>query len=971
MGIFSTTKKKYAADASASLLTGVGAGRRNYIKEVLMDGINSNSATLGKYITDRLCYTGPHIDLLVYNNRVESDALYRSIVGEMYSNLKLTELVPSTTVTPLSIVQTQTGDLAIDTIIEEEIGYLDFEWRVKELVATNHNWHFSTDNWAVDLVETGETYIDTLDVIIQLFDDPEYSNWTDDEKRDYEEANGASSYHTYTISTEDVPDKYLVVYGKPSAASESTTTVDTPIRSYVPTDLDTPVDYGLDSDNTVTSSLDLNKNTKVYKEVEVSAGVYEWQLQTSTDEVDSTLTDVLTGNIVFKSTDDSSLFLPEYYTRTHTFTWETTETITESLYTQVEPGEYPPDWVEGDPEPADVTVNYRDIETLDVFHQYTTVSDDTTIVDNSVLVDKGVYIGDKSVTSGLYNEVTVTNKLYSILPIRANGTWVNQLTGSNYNYLQETSSRLLKKVIGSTLDDFTDSLIDAMDEVKKIPHAAINFAVPINTTDERAQRYLFEFFDEFSVDSSDYIAALDIYNQEMVGVKELVNRLVPNKTNFIVTFTDPVTNITYNSVSDIPLPTAPKLPTTTKLNIINSSSTFKLNRTLSWQAVKRTGAGNYDPEMRYAEVSVEMLAVNDYKLPKVDLNWNTGSASITYKNPHEKVLRLVKQYNGYHEVIDIMYMTMVSRQFRGKTVTQTLTDAFKEAEGSVILAPPLISTLFKRLDAQTRAQTASAAVMITFGIEYSYKVKTGWGNIVSGVTSMFKNSIKLITLQGGWKGVGDTLVNLTEDTALILGGALQVIDAVLVDVLTNVFGMSKGTASFWSGVIQVIAMIVITVYTGGGASAFFAGAMTAGQIALVIATISIEVLNRIVDELYKRKMDALERDAESAKNAYDKNMDRLAELEEELGLELADYDLTRMFTLDQAESTSIPSLLPTDGMMIFPESDNFLAEMETDMRTSRALEKLAVFGYVELSRNMFKDTTTNLVEHYNNPEAQV
>lgn len=933
--------------SATALLGGTKNERELYVKEVLMDGISSNASDMGKFLTDRLTGTGPHIPYLRLAALSKGpESRFGKTTGLINAGLQIINTRQGFNLAALIVEAT--GD-AVGSTGTYSVGPEDIYWVVAKYVTLNYPEHATHDLWTFYVADNpeeeiyGEPIAGKTPIALKLIDLPEIAA-----DGSFAEEPDLTLFTEFLIYVDNLaPNEYFYteynIVGDEKLSTilkdnDGTITEDMPSLSH------NGEDYLLTSEGIAPVTFEEIKTVEHYKKVVVMVN----DVPTDTWELESTETFVeeITGSegtnhyelrvhLDLIHSDEHKAKVIKYYEKTEEVTEEEPDSETRIVTTQ-----------------ETYTAKYHTY--VDIYKYYLP----------SYEIPQILIIPFSEVSHHFELETEVT-KVMPIIPLRREKAWIYE-THSKDNLVRRHIDFCTKKLLNQSLVDFSKELNQGFvdgDNLNKIDYVNIFFGVPLNIEDQHADTYLFEFFKATSQPQEvldRFKSRLEAYNANAVEMEKVLQRLVPTYIGSggfrRPAFRDPVTGQTYSAKN---LPTSgefPVLETKTSITLNNSNPTYKFKRRIEWLSFSEVIDGT--PPIRNR---LRTLKSNTHStLVRKFVNFGKSAGDVQVKTipavPDQFTLTRAISANQY-EVITVIGLTTTTYEKWDKTTTEGSSGSFSDEldEGECVNVIPVVPRILRRCPAAVRAQVGYCGTTLILSVAYTWKKKTGFGRFVSSVGKVFKSLVKatfaMATLNvknfanHSWYALENTAMAFAE----IVGIAMKAVEGLLVSL-----GVDASHASFIVKAVIVVVSIILAIPTGGASLSW----------PTLIASIAISVAAEVSSQIIASKMRKLERDRERFKEDYEKLVSQLNSEEDALTTALKSYDFSKFFDIGHS-ALSVGS----DPILEMEDLGSTIGAMNSGPWVNWSTEKAINFKKYEMDKMKMKAIDINLVDQNNNQAA--
>lgn len=373
----------------------------------------------------------------------------------------------------------------------------------------------------------------------------------------------------------------------------------------------------------------------------------------------------------------------------------------------------------------------------------------------------------------------------------------NNMGSSSLNGLYDMNRKMFRKMTGksSSYNDLI-SLMKTNKDVDKINYAYVIHGASLNSPENAAQRYIYEFFKEtskhspnLSVEYSNYKIEWDVAQQSRDNWQAWYN--AQSDVNHPL-FGEPEPGI-------LPFPAPPTLSVR-----LRSKGALNLDYTVSWNSIDHgSGTGKAKPGMKKGDVRYELGPVTAYK--------RLGKSS-TEDNIFSRILGgLIRAVTYYYQVtvdtwesITIHGISSANVIHKGYGIYLTGEDALKDKEESGLIIP-INDAIFRSMGLVQSTQFATANTYLM--LNYYKEVKTKWYQsaffqfilvvAVIAIAAYFAPAL-IAGLAAGLGGAVAGAIGLSGIAATVFAVAVNAIAAMIVTrIITpaaiKVFGGEIGT----------------------------------------------------------------------------------------------------------------------------------------------------------------------------------
>ena len=275
----------------------------------------------------------------------------------------------------------------------------------------------------------------------------------------------------------------------------------------------------------------------------------------------------------------------------------------------------------------------------------------------------------------------------------------------NFPEIYSLGKTAVKKSMSGKFDELVDNLAKNK-SLKDIDYAYVVFGASLNTKENAAQSYLWDFFK--GVADNQIPSDIGSYQDRMADYTQKVE----------------IWKAWINGGSVGPEPTRPNLPSTQNSSIrvsAKGSAAINYDIMIKWAAMASTsGSALKKPEAKKGDVWWEVDTDIDYEL----VLYNPGES---YGNNNLKKLEQVTLYkqitDNSWEAITIWDMVHMNWVYKGKSVEITAKEAIQDTEESGFIVP-IHSEIYKKMSLITATQMGTACCYLVLN---SYKVvKQKW-----------------------------------------------------------------------------------------------------------------------------------------------------------------------------------------------------------------------------------------------------
>lgn len=455
---------------------------------------------------------------------------------------------------------------------------------------------------------------------------------------------------------------------------------------------------------------------------------------------------------------------------------------------------------------------------------------------NKAWGDEDIFIyrrgSGNSELDSVFQGTTSAGEFFPSIPLRIDNKFV---TEENFPIIYPWVNKAIRKSTNTTITDLIEQIGDNP-SIGDIDYAYVVFGVSLNTSENTAKRYLYEFFKSIGLNGgtsaldnywTEYEAAMDSWSKWNVWYDN------SRKPGGSVT-TEPVRK---------PLPVLP-------VTSINIKSSQNYDMTINFSGMTETVySGVYKPGAK----------INDITISQGDSKWiyaysSSGDSSAVggwgkFISGQVNQIDITWQYaqNSYRK-LTISNLTHKNNIYGGKSVDITALDALKDPEESGFIIP-LHEGILRSLPIPVVTQMSTASTYLVFNCYQVVKQK--WYQ-----TGLFKVVLVIITIviavysgytdptAGGLLGsnaaVG-TSIGFTGTAAIVAGAIANAVVAMVVVQMVSrgaraVFGDKVG--SVVGAIASLVAINVGTSMAGGqGIAASFGNMMSAKNIMLMASSI--------------------------------------------------------------------------------------------------------------------------------------
>lgn len=405
----------------------------------------------------------------------------------------------------------------------------------------------------------------------------------------------------------------------------------------------------------------------------------------------------------------------------------------------------------------------------------------------------------------LVDNVGDFGKFFPIIPIRINNAFLDEIPGME-TVLEQSKKAFKKATRGTKYDKIRDQIAEH-ENLADMDYVYTIFGITLNTLDNSARRYLFEFFRILQGNQSGGASSGDDFLAGMAAFQAEYSAWVAWKND---------NSIGAAITPEPPIPIKPALPTNfIKISTVNLNYDIRIQ----WNFIlDNEGIGLGKPGAKKGDYWLEhrgYTMVTDFTY--------TGDGDVTPTTTiGYDTTRIYFQYeDNKYKYLDIMGLEHHNYIYPGKFVAIGALEALSDGEESAFIVPLHYNTFrASRLLDATQAGTVCVWLMIN-----SYKVtkQKWWQNGFFQIIIVVVVAILSVVLTGG-AGIGllgahlavGTALGLTGMTAAIAGAIANAFAAMILTTL-----ITKLTENW--GVLGSIIATVLSFIVTGAMSSFTSG----------------------------------------------------------------------------------------------------------------------------------------------------
>lgn len=433
--------------------------------------------------------------------------------------------------------------------------------------------------------------------------------------------------------------------------------------------------------------------------------------------------------------------------------------------------------------------------------------------------------GGNAVLDAMFIPPQSAGTFFPFIPLRIDNRFVNELWPDTIYPKAKTA---LRRAIGTRLDKLLLKVANN-DSIGDLDYAYVVFGASLNTRDNAAKRYIYEFFQEHMLGQGDTGSLYDSFKQQWAAARALAAAWGAWKSaqSAVGEGDGPERPPGYGE-PEPPQPTYPVLPTYQVGVTSNSNIIMNYSMILAWtHVVEYSGSGKKKADAKQGDLWFEIVGQETFNLL---LYTSGGDAEIgqmaDYPGFTVQQVRLHWQETANSwRTLDLYGLTHINNVYQGLTVEITAFEALTDPEESGFIIP-LHEDIFKAMPMVVGTQMATTCAHIVFNCYQVVKKKwyqTGAFKVFLVIVIII---ISVFTGGAGAGSAGLLGTNVAVGTALgfvgvaaIVAGAIAnaVAAMILMQVLqvasTAIFGEKLGIIV--AVIASVVAMNVGSAYASG------------------------------------------------------------------------------------------------------------------------------------------------------------
>lgn len=469
---------------------------------------------------------------------------------------------------------------------------------------------------------------------------------------------------------------------------------------------------------------------------------------------------------------------------------------------------------------------------------------------------------------------TETGQYYPIMPVK----YGSFISNSAHSHVYNLNKAGYKKLTGKK--KAYDEMLTAIRKnsgIGDVNYIYNMFGASINSRDNAARRYIFDYFDNFYTTNSN---SLDDFNDYLDKV-ELVKQSVQDWKNWFEAQKD-IDNPKYGT----PQPTVISYPSMPGYSFVMRNN-FSFQYTISWSGVRVVeGAGLHEPNARTGTVTIKRGARLSISFPTIDSEVN---ASPVGSNDADSISITLQTSNDTWRQLTVVGLRSFNHIHKGKGESLSGYSELGRSEESGLIIP-LNEAAFKEMGLIKGTQFTTANSYLIFN---SYKVvkkkwyQTGAFKIILVIVVIVVSIVFTPAAGAGVSGVfgsagaaGAAIGFASGSVAAIVAGSIAnivaaiVVTKVITTVAVSIFGEKVGLII--GTVLSIAALNVGTSLANGqGWASNFSEMMNPVNLLKLTDSVSQTFINDI-----NTKTKKLTHETEALITEYEKEAKRIEDLYE-------------------------------------------------------------------------------------------
>lgn len=546
-----------------------------------------------------------------------------------------------------------------------------------------------------------------------------------------------------------------------------------------------------------------------------------------------------------------------------------------------------------------VPVVTNEVEELNGFTRYTEIVDYVlepqkllythyTLAEMFHLGSQEVFIYQKGSGDGLYDDLFTNavsgGKYFPFIPVKTDlrpGTKArqvfidkNNMGSSSLNGLYDMNKKMVRKLTGkmSSYDEIIDSMKDGGD-TDQINYAYIIYGASLNTPENAALRYIFQFFKEISKHSPTLEAEYSNYQTEWDVAHQ-------SRLNWQAWY-DAQSNVNSPWFGE-PEPGILAYPTPPTLSVsLRSIGALNLNYSVSWDGVTtKSGTGKALSGMKVGEVRYRTGGGGVFE-HLIDV-LKTGKVSIfkAFRNSSRAITYYYQTTVDTWESITIYGLSSFNLIHRGKGIGIDGHDAIQDKDETGLIIP-INDAIFRTMGLvqATQFATASTYLMINYYTDTKEKwYQTGWFKIILVVIVIVVSVYTAGAGAGAASGIGGAIATAAGMTGVAAAVFAAVVNAVAAMIVSRI--ITAAAVKLFGDKIGIIVGAIISMVAMGAMNSYANGqpvnlldSFNANNLIKLTTTIAEDL-----GKLYQEGILEIQNQMKAAQEEFDKKSEELNQL---------------------------------------------------------------------------------------------